>query len=262
MLLNTQRLFTRLLPRMRVSAICDVGSMNGADAATFSAAVPQASIYAFEPNPHNFRLMQAREQFFQGRNISVVPLAATNYDGVADLFVVAAEYSHSDPRRGMSSLHRRRGEWAPQSIEPVETTRLDSFLDARCPRDARLAVWIDAEGTAYEVIEGLGARAEQVQLVHVEVETAPCIGANQKLYPQVKALLQRLGFTELGTDQPVSELQFNALFVKAALPRRLGLQVRASLAVVYLRSSLVRAACRLCPACVRRYASLRRRSSS
>jgi FkbM family methyltransferase len=260
MLVNTQRLFSQLLPRMQISAICDVGSMNGVDALTFNAAVPQSRIYAFEPNPFNFRLMEAQGEFLRERNISVAPLAATNYDGVAELFIVAAEYAHSDPRRGMSSLYRRGGEWAPAEILPVEATRLDSFLAVRCPHDARLALWIDAEGAAYEVIEGLGGRAEHVQLVHVEVETSPCIGANQKLYPQVKALLQRLGFTELGTDLPTGELQFNALFVRADLPSRLGLEVRACLATAWVRSWLVRAACRICPACVRRYQRLRRRS--
>jgi FkbM family methyltransferase len=260
MLVNTQRLFTQLLPRLRVSAICDVGSMNGADAVIFNAAVPESRIYAFEPNPFNFRLMEARSEFLRGRNISVVPLAASNHDGVADLFIVAAEYSRSDPRRGMSSLYRRCGEWAPAEILPVETTRLDSFLVARCPPDARLALWIDVEGAAYEVIEGLGTRAEHVQLVHVEVETSPCIGANQKLYPQVRALLQRLGFTQLGTDHSTRELQFNALFVRADLPTCLGLQVRACLAFDWVRRRLVRAAWRLCPACVRGYQSLRRRS--
>jgi FkbM family methyltransferase len=260
MLVNTQRLFTQLLPKMQVSAICDVGSMNGADAVLFSSALPRSKIYAFEPNPRNFRLMEARGEFFQGRNISVVPLAASNHDGVADLFIVAAGYSQSDPRRGMSSLYRRCGEWAPANIVPVETTRLDSFLDARCPAEARLALWIDAEGAAYEVIEGLGERAGHVQLVHVEVETSPCIGANQKLYPQVKALLQRLGMTELGTDHPARELQFNALFVRADLPWWLGVRVRTYLAGACVRTWLARAACRWCPACVRRYQRLRRRS--
>jgi len=259
MLVNTQRLFTRLLPRMRISAICDVGSMNGADAVLFNAAAPQSRIYAFEPNPFNFRLMAARREFLQRRNISAVPLAVTNYDGVADLFIVAAEYSQSDPRRGMSSLYRRCGEWAPAEIFSVETTRLDSFLAARCPHDARLALWIDAEGAAYEVIEGLGGRAAHVQLVHVEVETSPCIGANQKLYPQVKALLRRLGFTELGTDHPANELQFNSLFVRADFPWWLGLQLRTCLAMTWVRSWLVRAAWRACPACLRRYQRLRRR---
>jgi hypothetical protein len=32
MIVNTHRLFATLLSRMQISAVCDVGSMNGADA--------------------------------------------------------------------------------------------------------------------------------------------------------------------------------------------------------------------------------------
>lgn len=257
MIVNTHRLFASLLPRMQISVICDVGSMNGADAVIFSAAAPRSSVYAFEPNPLNFRLMEARRDFFQERNISLVPAAATNYDGVAEFFLVEAQYSQADPRRGMSSLYRRSGESA--AVVRVRTTRLDSFLVAECPGEARVAVWIDAEGAAYEVIEGLAGVVERVQLLHVEIETSPCIGANQKVYPEVKALLRRLGFSELATDQVRDQVQFNALFFRAALSRWMRLQIRACLVYARLRYLMVRGVCRWCPACVRCYQRLRAR---
>jgi FkbM family methyltransferase len=257
MVVNTRRLFAKLLRRLQIGAICDVGSMNGADAVIFSAAAPQSRVYAFEPNPLNFSLMQARRGVFLERNIKLVPAAATNYDGVAEFFLVEAEYSQPDARRGMSSLYRRTGEWASAAVVHVQTTRLDSFLTAECPGDVRLAVWIDTEGAAYEAIEGLTGVAEHVQLLHVEVETSPCIGADQRLYPQVTALLQRLGFSELATDQPRSQIQFNALFVRADLSTWMKLQIRAYLAKARLRYLTMRALGRLCPACVRLYGRMR-----
>jgi hypothetical protein len=42
MIVNTHRLFARLLPLLRISIVCDVGSMNGADAARFSAALSRS----------------------------------------------------------------------------------------------------------------------------------------------------------------------------------------------------------------------------
>ena len=89
MIVDTQRLFVKLLSRMRISTVCDVGSMNGADSMTFRDAVPESNIYAFEPNPENFRRMQANRAL-QERNIQVVPLAATNHDGDAEFFLVEA----------------------------------------------------------------------------------------------------------------------------------------------------------------------------
>jgi FkbM family methyltransferase len=258
MIVNTHRLFANLLPRMQIGAICDVGSMNGADAVIFSAAAPRSKVYAFEPNPLNFRLLEARRDFFQERNISLVPAAATNYDGVAEFFLVEAQYSQADPRRGMSSLYRRSGESAV--VVRVQTTRLDSFLVAECPGDARLAVWIDTEGAAYEALEGLAGVVERVQLLHVEVETTPCIGENQKLYPEVKALLRRHGFRELATDQVRNQVQFNALFFRSAQSTWMKLQIGACLVQARLRYLMVRAACRWCPACVRRYQRMRSRN--
>jgi FkbM family methyltransferase len=260
MVVNTHRLFIHLLPVMRITIVCDVGSMNGADAARFSAAVPRARIYAFEPNPHNFSLMEARRGYFQQRNISLVPAAASNYDGAAEFFLVEAQDSQPDCRRGMSSLYRRTGEWASAAALQVPTTRLDTFLAGKCPQDARLAMWIDAEGAAYEVIEGLAGVMSQVHLVHVEVETTPCIGTGQKLYPQVSELLQRHGFIELATDQPRGEVQFNALFVRARLSASHRLGIAIGLLRARMRLLLVRAAVSLCPACVRSYLRMRARS--
>lgn len=259
MLVNTQRLFARLLPRLRISAICDVGSMDGADSVRLAAANPHAAVYAFEPNPYNMRLMEERRDYFRQRNIELVPLAASDYDGVAQFFLVAADYSRGDVRRGLSSLHRRAaGEWAAAAAPvPVRTTRLDTFIAASCEPGARLALWIDTEGAAYEVIAGLTRAAQQVQLLHVEVETVPCIGANQRLYPEVRSLLERLGFIELATDHPRSSEQFNTVFIRAGLAGWARLQILSLLARARLRYLLARALWRICPACARRYARLR-----
>jgi FkbM family methyltransferase len=260
MIVNTRRLFARLLSTLDIIAACDVGSMNGEDALLFRAAAPGSRSYAFEPNPVNFRLMQASRSL-QERDIQLVPLAATNYDGEAEFFLSEAEYSRPDPRRGMSSLYRRSGEWAPKALVRVRTTRLDTFLADKCPGRARVALWIDTEGAAYEVIEGLSGVADRVYLLHVEVETLPCIGSDQKLYPQVKSLLQGLGFVELATDCPPSGIQFNALFVRAGLSAGIRFRISAWLMGARLRYLLVRALSRFCPACLRRYAAMQARDS-
>jgi FkbM family methyltransferase len=252
MTVNTRRLFLRLLPGLQIGTVCDVGSMDGADALAFSEVVPQANVYAFEPNPYNFRLMHAN-QALRERNIQLLPLAASNYDGEAEFFLVEADYHHSNERRGMSSLYTRTGELASTAVVRITTTRLDTFLAGKCAPDVRLALWIDAEGAAFEVIEGCTGLARQVQLLHVEVESTPCIAQDQKLYPQVKTLLARLGFTELATDRVAGRPQFNALFVRSELPRRLRRRVHASLLCARLRHLIAHVLRTVCPACLRRY---------
>jgi FkbM family methyltransferase len=257
MIVNTRRLFIRLLSELRINAVCEIGSMNGTDSLNFRAALPEARIYALEPNPENFRLMSANS-LLRERNIELVELAATNYDGAADFFLVEANYSQDTPRRGMGSLYQRSDPRTPAtSVVRVKTVRLDTYLGDKCASGTRMALWIDAEGKAYEVIEGLGAAARHVYLLHIEVETVPCIATDQKLYADVKALLQRLGFIELATDLARSDSQFNSLFVRRTLPARVQARVAASLMRARLRRVTGGIVGKWCPACVRRYRQMR-----
>jgi FkbM family methyltransferase len=245
MIVNTQRLFVKFLSRMRINTICDIGSMDGADSLTFRDAAPTSNIYAFEANPENFRRM-LDDRALQERSIQVVPLAATNYDGEAEFFLVETDYSRRDGSRGLSSLYQRCDPWStPAGVVRVKTTRLDTFLGDKCPPHSRLALWIDAEGKAYEVIEGIRDVVSQIQFLLVEVETEACIGVNQKLYPEVKSLLRRFGFAELATDLPSNNLQFNALFVRCDLSAGKRFQVKVWLLSARLRYLIVRVILRL-----------------
>lgn len=257
MIVNTQRLFPKLLARLQIGVVCDVGSMNGADALVFRDAVPESRIYAFEPNPHNVCLMQASSTL-KARRIQIVPLAVTNYDGEAEFFITDADYSRLDFRRGMSSLYQRFDKWAPAAVVPVRTTRLDTYLAHKCAPDARLALWIDTEGKAHEAIEGIVGIADRVHLLHVEVETSPFIGGiGQKLYSDVKVLLRHLGFVEFATDQARRKIQFNVLFVRSDLSGLMMLRVRSWQVRAMLRYLLVSSIRAICPACLRRYQAMR-----
>lgn len=257
MIVNTQRLFSKLLALMRIGVVCDVGSMDGAEALRFRKVLPKASVYAFEPNPMNFSRMDSNPAL-KVPGIRIEPMAVTNHDGHADFFLVDADYDQLDYRRGMSSLYRRSAAWAPVDVVSVKATRLDTFLASRCGSDERVALWIDAEGKAHEAIEGIAGVAERVHLLHIEVETAPIIGSTQKLYAEVSALLRRWGFRELATDQPRSGSQFNALFIRSDLRHFLRCMVCARLLEAMVRRTLVRAIRRMCPACLRRYQAWRR----
>jgi FkbM family methyltransferase len=257
MILNTRRLFIELLSRLRIDVICEVGSRDGADALRFSKAVPAANIYALEANPENFRLMQADPELRQ-RNIKILMLAATDYDGEAEFFLVGDPSTGADDWRGMSSLYQRSGHQGPQSLTRVKAARLDTLMENKAPPGARLALWVDSEGSAFEVIDGVTGVAEAVHLVHLECETSPCISAGQKLYPEVRGLLQRLGFIELAIDQPRNARQFNAVFVRTT--RSVGIRFALLFLLMrararYLAIQVLRA---LCPGFLDRLQNLRR----
>lgn len=257
MIVNTRRLFARLLSELRIDTVCDIGSMNGAEAVTFSLAAPRSTVYAFEPNPRNFQWMQAHCSSPQ-RNIQLSPLAVSDHDGEAEFFLVEADHTGGEPLCGMGSLYRRTEPYSPTHTVNVGTTRLDTFLEHRCAPDARLALWIDAEGKAYEVIEGLGNRARNVQVIHVEVETSHWISTEQKLYPAIRSQLQRLGFTEVATDLARDRAQFNAVFARVDRSASGYCQLAACLLGARIRYLMVRSAVWICPGCVRRYQVFRR----
>jgi len=127
MVVNTHRLFAQLLRVMRIDAVCDVGSMNGADALRFRAAAPAARIHAFEPNPENLQRMQTNPAL-RDNNINIVALAVTNYDGDAEFHIVPAGYFPGESWRGMSSLYERFDQPALSTTVRVKTARLDTFL--------------------------------------------------------------------------------------------------------------------------------------
>jgi FkbM family methyltransferase len=258
MIVNTRKLFIELLSTLRIEVICEVGSKDGADALCFRTALPAATIYALEANPENFRLMRANPEL-QQRNVNILELAATNYDGDAEFFLVGNPSTGGDDWRGMSSLHQRSGEPGPKSVARVKAVRLDSLLQDQASPGARLALWIDAEGSAFEVIEGITGISPDVHLVHVECETSPCISASQKLYPEVSALFHRLGFVELADDHPRTDRQFNALFVRATRSVRMRIAVTLLLARARVRYLAVRVLRAACPACVQRYQAIRGR---
>jgi hypothetical protein len=64
-----------------------------------------------------------------------------------------------------------------------------------------------------------------LDLVHVEVERVPCMNPAQKLYADVKRLLESWGLEEIATDGRAHFRQFNVVYVRAGLGRGLALRI-------------------------------------
>ena len=74
--LSTRKLFARLLRTFEITTVCDVGSMDGADALFFRRQLPRAQILALEPNPSNYSLMRQDSRLRAG-GIRLLPFAAS-----------------------------------------------------------------------------------------------------------------------------------------------------------------------------------------
>ena len=88
--------------------------------------------------------------------IRVLPVAASDRRSEAPLFVIDADYAPGRDlaRRGMSSLYER-SDWTRLSTAvQVPTVRLDELLVSEALDGGPIALWIDTEGMAFEVIRG------------------------------------------------------------------------------------------------------------
>ena len=204
------------------------------DALRFRRVLPAADVIAFEPNPRNFDLMAADARLPRQR-IRIFPFAVSDRDAEAPFFVVGARYARNRdlPRRGISSLHRRADSSSISDVVRVRTVRLDGVLTSDSST-ARIALWIDTEGMGFEAIAGASRVLARTQMLHVEVETVPLIGAKQKLLPDIERLLDA-DFALLATDHPRDWSQLNALFVRKDALRAHAAEIRAHLANERLR---------------------------
>ena len=155
------------------------------------------------------------------------------------------------PRHELS-LYKRAGSTRLSTVVEVPTVRLDELLVAVLLHAGPIALWIDTEGMAFEVIRGGAGVLGSTRMIHVEVETEPIIGASQKLFSDVERLLRDEGFVLLATDQRSDVLQFNALFIRAEIAREKRAQVARLAHYERLRRKVTRTIVRLMPARLQR----------
>jgi FkbM family methyltransferase len=248
LILDTRRLFCRLLPTFEIATVCDVGSMDGSDALRFRRCRPKAAILALEPNPRNYALMHAHDGLRRA-GIRVLPVAASDRRADAPFFVVDADYTAGRDlaRRGMSSLYERADWVALTTVVRVPTVRLDELLAAESLDAGPIALWIDSEGMAFEVIRGSSGVLHSTRMIHVEVETEPFIGASQKVFSDIERTLLDRGFELLATDQRTDVLQFNALFIRPDPSRAKTSEILRQAAYERLRSRVSRTMLRALP---------------
>jgi len=208
-IVNSEFLFQSLAKRLGAEVICDVGAFDCFHSKRFRAS--GAKVIAFEANPVNFDVL-ARDAGVTAAGIELFNFAAWNRDEEITFNVIDATARGTEWRKLISSIHERAPDTSYAS-EPVRVraVRLDTFLTDLLAGPARpIALWIDVEGAAYEVLEGIAGIRDRVCLVHVEVETR-AFWQGQRLWPDVEALMRQLGFSPIARRP--GDGQFDVLFV-------------------------------------------------
>lgn len=192
LVLRTKYAFHTLLDLLDADVILDVGSMDGSDAKKFKALAPQADVIAFEANPQNYQVMCA-DTTLQQAGIRIENRLISNQEGTRTFYVQQPTDAASTINKGTSSAIRRDQQGMNMLEVSLDAVRIDSFLTQEYPDKKRVAMWIDVEGHAYEVLESLRERTDDVYLIHVEVETQE-IWPGQKIERDILKLTQEMGF--------------------------------------------------------------------
>ncbi len=190
--IRTKYAFHSLLWLLDPDLILDVGSMDGSDSKKFKQLIPNAEVVAFEGNPDNYRAMCA-DVDLQKSGVRVVHRLVSNQEGNRSFFVQKSINTIAAVNKGTSSAMRREQQGMVTEKVHLDAVRLDSFLAQEYPAKKRIAMWIDVEGHAYQVLEGLLKAQDSSYLIHVEVETVE-IWPGQKVESDIIALAKGMGF--------------------------------------------------------------------
>lgn len=202
--LKTKYLFLNLLRIFRPSLILDVGSMDGSDSMRFRRMSPLSKIIAIEANPYHFSNMQSNERL-TSMNIEVRHRLASTEAVKGKFFITKGAVAGvvGGNMGTSSSLKPVDDSDVAEEIE-VDTIRLDEVIaEAITPKDW-VAMWIDVEGAAFEVLSSVARARQQIALLHVEVELVE-FWCGQKLKDDVVKLVSDMGLVLLARSDNATQ---------------------------------------------------------
>jgi len=183
----------RFLKRTSVATILDVGSRDAEVAIMFKRFFPRSKVFAFECNPRAIDLCRENIKKSRRNDIVLVDKAVSDQAGTLDFHAV-------DPRKwgniGASSLY------APTSYpaERFEKIKVEAVTLAEWARGAGVnavdILWLDLQGAELKALQGMGALAQKVKFIYVEVEHKEMY-VGQPLLPEIDSYLAALDFTLL-----------------------------------------------------------------
>lgn len=207
MLVYPEYLFYFFLKRYKPEIILDIGSRDGRESMKFRSISPESRIIAFEANPYNYESM-LNDIKLNGSDVVIVNKAVSNHTGNIDFFRIETD---EEWKSGASSIFSRTSDNDNEKIEiPVIT--LDEYLSGISDK-GKIAMWIDVEGAAFNVLDGARETMPNTLFVHVEVET-DYIWENQKIKKDVDEVMSACGMRELARPWSSNhKKQFDVLYI-------------------------------------------------
>jgi FkbM family methyltransferase len=209
--LRARGLVTRF-DRNRVNTIwIDVGANLGQS--TLSAALenPRLLVFAFEPNWDLARQIMGR-----AANFVVLPIAASDKDGIANFFINAESGSHSLMRLNHQNVelwNKGAVDFSVSAEVPTPTIRIDTFMRlAKLERIDFLKV--DAEGADLKVIQSAGDRLKHIRKIKAEVEVLDHLSySDSHTKSEMIEFMKSRGFALTDTEEQNAARQQNLTFL-------------------------------------------------
>lgn len=204
-----RQVFLNINRALQPTVFIEAGAHNAATSVKMRSLVPDAQIVAFEANPHNHTKFAARQDF-NALRIDYRLQALTDTIGPVTFKVLVQEGAvMRKPDSGRSSLLPRTGDAARYEDVTVPGTTLDAALNGVA---GRVALWVDVEGAARQVLGGAGATLARTDVMMIEAETRP-FWQGQWLHTDICAHLMGLGLVPVARDFEY-RYQFNLLFLR------------------------------------------------
>ncbi|ERT08181.1 methyltransferase, FkbM family domain protein [Lyngbya aestuarii BL J] len=158
---------------LRPNYFFDIGSRDGSASIAVKKAVHTVKCYAFEGNINNYETFKDKEELEQ-LSIDYRYLAVTNYNGTTDFHIPTEIDGNKLPKNiGNASVMIRETKDCQYQTTRVNCTKLDDFClknNIELDENQNLALWIDVEGAALQVLEGAKKCLAQTSLILIEVE--------------------------------------------------------------------------------------------
>ena len=201
------------LKRAEIKTVIDVGAHTGEFSSAVRAVLPNARIYAFEPQADCCRKLIRR--FGEDALYQAFPVALGDERGPVDFW--RSSFSKSSSVLPMSVLHQEAFPWtADNHSTKVRLQTLDDYAD-EMELSEKTLLKIDVQGYEDRVLRGATRTLERVHYVIVEVSVGPLYDGQAQFHTIYEFLVQS-GFSYMGNMEQLSSpmdgsiLQVDSLF--------------------------------------------------
>lgn len=161
--------------------IFDIGSCDGEDSIRYSRLFPFAKIFAFEPLPKNFELIEKNILKYKTKNVFPKNIAISDESGESISFNSSEkpddikdenldwDFGNKSNSLLKPSEYMKKNHWLKFNEEiPVKTERLDSFF-----KNGKISsidfIHMDVQGAELKVLIGAGEKIKDIKIIWLEV---------------------------------------------------------------------------------------------